>query len=368
MTISTEPTRLSYNGDDSTTAFAITWRYFEKSHIVATLRSSAGVETVQVLDTDYTLTAPAATGTLTMTTAPATGETLVIELDVPNTQTSSLPLAGALPSTAIEDELDKAALRDAQLQLLLNRCLIVPTSDTQTGSSLQIPIEDDRKGLYLAFDATTGAPIAGANVATSVASASTSATNASASATAAASSASDASSSASNAAVSETNAAADANTAANAVAQLGGSVSTVLSPSSVIITSDTTPSDIGLNILSNLKAATYEVMVHMVVDYGGGNIKIDLSQTNMSAARFVYMFTDDAGNSDITSGGFGAVSSSGMTDTNGAVHIRGVVNVLNTSATFNVLVSQATSSATPLVVALGSGTLGSGTSVVFRPI
>lgn len=152
MTISTEPTRLSYNGDGATTAFAITWRYFEKSHIVATLRSSTGVETVQVLDTDYTLTAPAATGTLTMTTAPATGETLIIEIDVPNTQPTSLPLAGALPSDSIEEELDKAAQRDSQLEGLFNRCISVPTSDSS--ASLTLPNDSSRANKALTFDAS----------------------------------------------------------------------------------------------------------------------------------------------------------------------------------------------------------------------
>lgn len=38
MTISTEAVALSYAGDDATTAFPITWKYFAKSHVVATLR------------------------------------------------------------------------------------------------------------------------------------------------------------------------------------------------------------------------------------------------------------------------------------------------------------------------------------------
>ena len=76
MTISTEPVPLPYNGDGSTTAFPITWKYFAKSHVVATLRAS-GVETLWVLDTDYTLTAAGveAGGTLTATTPPAPAST-----------------------------------------------------------------------------------------------------------------------------------------------------------------------------------------------------------------------------------------------------------------------------------------------------
>lgn len=161
MTISTEPAPLSYSGDDSTTAFPITWKYFAKSHVVATLRSSAGVETLWVLNTDYTLTAAGveAGGTLTATTAPASGTTLVITLDPPNTQDKSLPLGGAFPSTSVEDALDVAAQRDARLEALFNRTLRVPKTDTQSDTELELPIDSDRASKFLAFDGD-GSPIA----------------------------------------------------------------------------------------------------------------------------------------------------------------------------------------------------------------
>ncbi len=154
MTISTEPAPLSYNGDDSTKPFAITWKYFAKAHVVATLRSSTGVETTQILTTHYTLT-PAKVdsgGTLTMVTAPATGETLVIELEPSNTQDTSLPLGGPFPSTSVEDELDEAAQRDAKLQAITDRSLKVPKTDTQVGSNLEIPIDSLRASKAFHFD------------------------------------------------------------------------------------------------------------------------------------------------------------------------------------------------------------------------
>jgi len=163
LTISTEPTPLSYDGDDATVAFPVTWKYFAKSHVVATLRSSAGVETLWVLNTDYTLTAADvdAGGTLTATTAPATNTTLVIILEPPNTQETSLPLGGVFPSSDVEDGLDQAAQRDSKIDNLFDRCLRVPVTDTQSGSELQLPIDSDRASMFLAFDAN-GAPIAAA--------------------------------------------------------------------------------------------------------------------------------------------------------------------------------------------------------------
>lgn len=167
MTITTEPTPLSYNGNGSTTDFSITWKYFAKSDVVATLRDSDDAETTWVLDTDYTLTAAGVDtgGTLTATTAPASGETLVISLDPPNTQDSSLPVGGALPSSTIEDELDQAAQRDGKLETLFNRALRVPKTDLRTDDDLELPIDTVRANKFLKFDGN-GNPTAAEGTAT----------------------------------------------------------------------------------------------------------------------------------------------------------------------------------------------------------
>jgi hypothetical protein len=161
MTVSTAPTPLSYAGNGSTTAFPVTWKYNAKSHVVATLRSSAGAETVWVITTNYTLTDPGDTGTLTAVVAPATGETLVITLEPPNTQSSDIPLGGDFPSVTVEDGLDLAAQRDGKIEALFLRALRVPKTDTQTGSLLELPIDSDRASKFLAFNAS-GKPIAAA--------------------------------------------------------------------------------------------------------------------------------------------------------------------------------------------------------------
>lgn len=159
MTVSTAPTPLSYAGNGSTTAFPITWKYNSTTHVVATLRSSAGAETVWVVTTNYTITAAGDSGTLTAVVAPATGATLVITLEPPNTQSSDIPLGGDFPSVTVEDGLDLAAQRDAKIEALFLRALRVPKTDTQTGSLLEIPIDSLRASKFLAFNAS-GNPIA----------------------------------------------------------------------------------------------------------------------------------------------------------------------------------------------------------------
>lgn len=163
MTISTEALPQSFDGDDSTVDFPIPWKYFKKSHVIATLRDSSAVETIWVLDTDYTLTdaGVASGGTLTATTAPATGETLIIDLDPPNTQNKSLPRGGQFPSPSVEDALDLAAQRDSKIENVLDRALRVPKTDSQIGSGLELPIDSERASQFMAFDsngkATTAA-------------------------------------------------------------------------------------------------------------------------------------------------------------------------------------------------------------------
>ena len=161
MTVSTAPTPLSYAGNGSTTAFPITWKYNSTTHVVATLRSSAGAETVWVVTTNYTITAAGDSGTLTAVVAPATGETLVITLEPPNTQSSDIPLGGDFPSTTVEDGLDLSAQRDAKIEALFLRALRVPKTDTRTGSNLELPIDTARASKFLAFD-SDGDPIAAA--------------------------------------------------------------------------------------------------------------------------------------------------------------------------------------------------------------
>jgi len=154
MTIATPATPLSYNGDDSTTAFSITWMYFVKSNVVATLRDSAGAETVWVLGTNYTLSDAGVStgGTLTAITIPATNETLVITLEPPNIQSTNIPVGGSFPASSVEDSLDIASQRDAKMQEILDRTLRAPKSDTRSGSQLEMPNETTRASKFLTFD------------------------------------------------------------------------------------------------------------------------------------------------------------------------------------------------------------------------
>lgn len=112
MTVSSSTSRVAYNGNGSTTAFAVPFYFLANSHVEVILQDSDGIETVQTLTTHYTVTGAGVEsgGTVTMLTAPATGERLIIQRTAPATQTSDFPPNDRLPSATVEDALDKLTM------------------------------------------------------------------------------------------------------------------------------------------------------------------------------------------------------------------------------------------------------------------
>lgn len=115
MTVSTSYSALTFAGNSSTTAFAVSWPFFTGT-LVVTAISAAGVRTTQTLGTHYTVTGGTsavglpATGTVTMVTAPATGTQLEIRRETPITQASVWNDNSAFPAKTIESQLDRTTL------------------------------------------------------------------------------------------------------------------------------------------------------------------------------------------------------------------------------------------------------------------
>lgn len=155
MTLSTTSSRIDYAGDGSTTVFAVPFKFFANSDISAALRTDAtGAEVLWVEGTDYTLTGAKlpAGGTLTATTAPATGTTLVIKRIGPEVQETDLPAGGALPSDAIENQLDYLTMLAQQLQEQINRVAALAQTSPTTGLTFPEPSADDVIGWNTAGD------------------------------------------------------------------------------------------------------------------------------------------------------------------------------------------------------------------------
>ena len=158
MTLTATTNKVAYAGNGSTTSFAITFIYWDDTDVRVILsNTTTGAETVWTDGTQYTLTGGSgATGTLTIDTSPtdytpATGETLTIKSNLPDTQSTSLPLGGSLPSTSIEERFDKNVRLSQQLAEELTRAIQFSESSPATSTYIT-ETAAQRANKLLAFD------------------------------------------------------------------------------------------------------------------------------------------------------------------------------------------------------------------------
>jgi len=137
MTLTSELTKVIFNGNDSTKIFAVSFIYYDNDGLKVILTDVTGIEAVQTLDVAYTLSGGSgATGTLTMTTAPASGELLTIKSDISDTQESDFPLGGNLQSTSIENQLDIIVRLIQQKEERLNRAILLEETSENSGVTI----------------------------------------------------------------------------------------------------------------------------------------------------------------------------------------------------------------------------------------
>ena len=157
MTISTTTSRWEAVGNGSTTVFPYNNKIFADTDLRVYLD---GV--LQTLTTHYTVSGAGtdAGGNVTFLTAPANGVSVVIVRAVANTQLIDYPAAGAFPSVATEDGLDRRTIISQQSESKIGRAIQYLESDANLPSGV-LPTLDSLKGRYLKFNSSTGAPEAG---------------------------------------------------------------------------------------------------------------------------------------------------------------------------------------------------------------
>ena len=160
MTVSSSTAKVSYSGNGVTVAFAVPFYFLANSQLTVTLRLSDGSESTKVLGTDYTVTGAGVLtgGTVTMTVAPASGQTLVVSRNVPLTQETDLQPNDRLPAETLEQSIDKLTMITQQIDEAVDRTLKAPLSDSSS-LDMTIPSSTDRAGKFLKFD-TNGEPTA----------------------------------------------------------------------------------------------------------------------------------------------------------------------------------------------------------------
>jgi hypothetical protein len=165
MTLSTTINRVTYTGNGVTTAFSFPYRFLANSHLRVSLVSAAGGETVQTLNSDYTVTGAgvSAGGTVTMTTAPTSTQELIIERIVPITQATDLRPNDRFPAETVEQVFDKLTMIDQQLEdrirVLEENSFGFQRNDDAVPAWAELLSEENRKGKYgFYFNASTGQP------------------------------------------------------------------------------------------------------------------------------------------------------------------------------------------------------------------
>ena len=156
MTIENLNTEDKFLGNGSTTSFATQITILSESQLEVYLRED-GVDTLQFIDTHYTLTGVGILDTVTvlMGTAPASGQSLVVVRNTSPIQ--QIDIAAAFKRNVIEEAFDKLTMMVQELFTKFQRTLRFPSGETTQGI---LPTVEQRADNVLAFD-SLGAPLAG---------------------------------------------------------------------------------------------------------------------------------------------------------------------------------------------------------------
>jgi hypothetical protein len=158
MTITTTEPRVTYAGDGSTTAFSITFDFLstDTSEVrVELITDSTNNVVLQTDPTNYSISGT----TVTMVSAPASGETLVLSLNVAESQTTDYVANDTFPAETHEAALDKLTRLIKQVKAEVdNNCLKLPTNkltsttvtDTDIGASKIFRMNSSADGVELA--------------------------------------------------------------------------------------------------------------------------------------------------------------------------------------------------------------------------
>lgn len=142
MTVTSTTARADYNGNGATTAFTVPFYFLDNSHLLV-LRTviATGVPTTLVLGTDYTVTGAGVSsgGTVTCTTAPASGTKLSVLRNIPLDQQTHYVENDQFPSASHERALDKLTMIVQQQNEVISRSVTVPPSTSGVSTALPAP-------------------------------------------------------------------------------------------------------------------------------------------------------------------------------------------------------------------------------------
>lgn len=132
--------------------YPVTFKYWLGAELVAVLSFPAGTaDQTLVLDVDYSLSAPGATGTLTkLTDWDHAAVRLTIYRELINDQQTDYRNGEAVDMDLLEQDFDRAAARDQQIAETIARGVTIPITDED--ATLELPTKAVRASTIFGWD------------------------------------------------------------------------------------------------------------------------------------------------------------------------------------------------------------------------
>jgi hypothetical protein len=158
MTVSTTIIKNFHNGNASTTNFAYQFKILEDTDLLVIIRTnSTGAEATKTLSTHYTVAGAgdASGGSITFTAGniPASGETVVIRRNVPQTQAIDYIANDPFPAETHEEGLDRGTMVAQQVAEESDRSIKLSRTNTMTSTEFTVGATD-RANKVLAFNSS----------------------------------------------------------------------------------------------------------------------------------------------------------------------------------------------------------------------
>lgn len=161
MTVTTNTNKVQALGNGVTKTFPYAFRIYAATDLIVTVTDLAtGVDTTQVLNTDYTVTGAGSYngGNVVFVNAPAANTRVTIRRVLALTQGTDLRNQGSYFAETHEDVFDKLTMIDQQQQEVLERSFTFPATDDSTTHG-DLPAAESRANNLLGFD-ENGRPVA----------------------------------------------------------------------------------------------------------------------------------------------------------------------------------------------------------------
>ena len=147
MTVSSTQTVKIYQGDDTSTRFVVPFLFLADNDLQVELEASDGVRRTVLPRT--IAGAGSDSGYVVLNTAPARDERVVIYRVSPQTQDTGLSTGSTLAPAVVEASIDRAALRDQELDTRVKAAVAIPLGGT---ANTILPTATARANKILGFD------------------------------------------------------------------------------------------------------------------------------------------------------------------------------------------------------------------------